>query len=445
MICHELLEENYLKSKKVVYATVKAALILLNPAGGTYLNSDFEAWKRERFSCSQTTEYGKQFETARVNLGKANEELVSENNRCAMIFSKLGTNATSMATAEISRRDWHAAYLIINARYLEKGIGDIGSFEKEVDTVVMVKGQPLQEHIARLQEALKRWASVLFLSNESIRLMGNMDHTTINSLESAANSGSLTDAEILDQGFSILISHQKRYEIYEKSVRHVARFSTLIGTFKQLPYHLKLVSTFLQGLENIEKSASGLEDFQKEVEELTSENPNKKRSALQASSGDSKKPKTELHTCKFHPGREVSHTEKTCFLNPANAGKPKVNPATASASSAASSQKKATTTPCPYCTKHNPGLAKHHGEKKCWFNPASPAYDSTKTPSKRPSNSSSSKSPGMSSDFAERVGKMEDNIVKGLLAKFTSSSSSSSSSSSAKKRKGNESEDGDSN
>jgi hypothetical protein len=51
----------------------------------------------------------------------------------------------------------------------------------------------------------------------------------------------------------------------------------------------------------------------------------------------------------------------------------------------------------------------------------------------------------MSSDFAERVGKMEDNIVKGLLAKFTSSSSSSSSSSSAKKRKGNESEDGDSN
>ena len=435
MICQELLEANYLKAHYVSYETEKNALIAKNPLGLTYLNTDFEIWL-QRLSASQTAEFGKQVEIGLVNLGKANDELISENNRCSYVFSKLGTNATSMAKGEIERREWHAAYTIINAKYLEKGIGDISVFEEKVKAVIMEKGQPLQEHIARLQEALCQWATVQFLANESIRLMGNMNHASINTPECNANAGSLTDAEITALGFTVLISHAKRYDIYEKSVRHVERFSSIIGSFKQLPYHQKLVATFLEGLENIEKSNSGMDDFRKEVEGLNSSNPDKKRVALQVSTTGPAKKSSELHSCKFHPGREVYHLEKDCSLNPVN------NKGKNNGSSAAATSKKSVTAPCPYCLKHNPTLALYHGEEKCWHNPSSPAYNKSKAnPSGSKTPKSSAKSAGMSADFVERVGKMEGNIIKSLVAQLSNSSSSSAS----KKRKGVQSEDEETN
>jgi len=438
MMVMELLEAAYLRSHVISYLTVKNDLIALNPAGdGTYLNEDWDTWFEANLSTSQAIDFEKQFENARAHLGKATDELISENNRCSQIFSRLGPNATSMARGEIQRREWHAAFTVINGRYLEKGIGDVSVFERKVDTILMEKGQPLQEHLDRVQEALRQWATVIFLSNENIRLGGNLNHASINMLECDANAGPLQDAEIVALGFNVLISHKKRYDIYQKSVDGVSRFTILLATFQSLPFHQKSLSSLLDSLENIEKTEKAMEEFRKEAESLSSSNPDKKRTALQASATGSSKKIREIFTCKFHPGRSVNHSEKDCFLNPAskNAGKTVKASPTITASTYSKKLPR-----CSYCETHNPLLAPHHGEDSCWHNPASPSYDKSKTGHPgRKSSKSSSKSPGMSSDFVDRVGKMETNIVKSLIAQLKEATPSSSN----KKRKKGVQSDGE--
>jgi hypothetical protein len=319
-----------------------------------------------------------------------------------------------MAITEIERRDWHAAYTIINARYLEKGIGDIVVFETEARSIRMQPGQPLQDHIAHLQESLKQWSSVMFVSAESIRNHGHMHLIQINVDQSTANSGNATDQEIRDMGYTVFIPEETRYDIYERSVENIKRYDGIIMIFSLKERHEKSVRLFLTALENMEKSSKGQQSFREEVElnsSSNSGNPNKKRTSLVTNTTGKTKTIAD-QTCKFHPGKMVRHSEKECLLNPANAGSKKSN-------SAITTKKD----PCKWCTKNNPKLASRHQDSKCWFNPSSPSYDATKII--KPD----SKSPAISPDMTDRLSKLESNAksIKSMLTKLTKGSATKSS------------------
>ena len=412
----ERMSDAYLRANRLTSAAINTALTAIMPLGEDPDQAAFDQYMSDTLNFTQIAEFVRQTSSARGQFNKSEEYEVSENTRCATVFSKLGPNATNMAITEIARRDWHAAYQIINARYLEKGIGDIAVFETEARSIKMRPGQPLQDHIAHLQESLKQWATVKFLSAECIRLHGNMQLIRINIEESTANSGNLTDQQILDLGFTVRISEETRYDIYEKSVDSIKRFSSIIDIFSTKERHDKTVRALLTMLENMEKSAKGQLSFREEFEALSPTlpgNPDKKRTALVAQ-GKAKGKGQPGQTCKFHPGRKVSHAEKDCFLNPVN-GK----------SSAVVVQADGFKPPCSWCAKRNPKLAARHNDSNCWFNPSSDAYDPAKAPSAK------SKTPALSAEMVDRLLKLETS-TKSMLSKLSKSSKSGSSS---KKRK----------
>ena len=410
----ERMEAAYLQSNFLLPAAIEMHLQNLRlPGETTYSLAVWNDWISTNLTFTQIAEFDKLYNSARSQCSKQEEFEVSENSRCAQVFAKLGPNATNLAVTELQRRDWHQAYTIINARYLEKGIGDIAVFELEARSIKMYPGQPLQEHIARLQESLKQWATVMFLSAESIRTQGVMDHIQINLEQSTANSGTATDAQIRDAGFTVFIPEESRYDIYEKSVDGIKRFEGIIMMFSLKERFEKSVRQFLTALENMEKSSKGQLSFRQEVDESNKSsesngNPNKKRSALVTTPGKDKTKKEPQNSCKWHPGRKVAHTEKECKLNPANSAGDKKK----------SGDNSSPKNPCTWCSKHKPKLAKRHGNATCWFNPASPAYDPAKA------NDKSNASPAINSDMSDRLHKLETNssTIKALLSKLSKSS-----------------------
>ena len=177
----EKLEKAYLQVNRRIPEEIEAFLrTQIAPGETTYSQATFQHYLVDNLTDTQITEYEKSLSTSRGQFNKSEEFDVSENARCSQVFAKLGSNATNLAISEIERRDWHGAYTIINARYLEKGIGDIVIFETEARSIRMQPGQPLQDHIARLQESLKQWSSVMYVSAESIRNQGQMHLIQIN-------------------------------------------------------------------------------------------------------------------------------------------------------------------------------------------------------------------------------------------------------------------------
>jgi hypothetical protein len=318
------LEKAYLQVNRRIPEEIEAFLrTQIAPGETTYSQATFQHYLVDNLTDTQITEYEKSLSTSRGQFNKSEEFDVSENARCSQVFAKLGSNATNLAISEIERRDWHGAYTIINARYLEKGIGDIVIFETEARSIRMQPGQPLQDHIARLQESLKQWSSVMYVSAESIRNQGQMHLIQINVEQSTANAGLATDQEIRDMGFQVFINEETRYDIYERSVEDMKRFESILDRFSLKDRHEKSVRLFLKALENKEKSSQGQRAFREELilhpNHSSSGNPNKKRIALATTPSTASNQIVADQVCKYHPGRLVRHSEKDCNLNPSNA------------------------------------------------------------------------------------------------------------------------------
>jgi hypothetical protein len=263
-----------------------------------------------------------------------------------------------------------------------------------------------QDHIARLQESLKQWSSVMYVSAESIRNQGQMHLIQINVEQSTANAGLATDQEIRDMGFQVFINEETRYDIYERSVEDMKRFESILDRFSLKDRHEKSVRLFLKALENKEKSSQGQRAFREELilhpNHSPSGNRNKKRIALATTPSTAFNQIVADQVCKYHPGKLVRHSEKDCTLNPSNANtKQKAG---------------AKKDPCSWCTRNYPKLAGRHLDSACWFNPKSPAYDPTKTPNNKGN-------PAVSSQMTDRLSKLESNSksIKSLLTKMTKS------------------------
>jgi hypothetical protein len=312
-------------------------------------------------------------------LDKNATSLAAKHKTCGMIFNRIGPQAMAIATEELRNNDYYAAYLKIEKYFVNKGSSDTHAFEASAKGIRIKPGQNFMSHWILLQESLKKWAMVLGLQRDRMIkapiVLGALENPApplampnVDTLESIANSGELSDFEISQLGHRNLIPENSRIEILEESLKGIDRFELEFKLFYGLTTENKSMVNLLNLLIIRDESKPGQIERESEVVHEKSNNKLSKDETNSKSAIVGKTPPSKY----FPPGSCINHPESTTHNTEGCLGG---NKSGNQKSPGKQYQKDYEKRHCTYCEKHNkknPRAFKSHNTEECRINPNKP-------------------------------------------------------------------------
>eukprot|EP01037_Dinobryon_pediforme_P022528 gene22528-23717_t len=83
---------------------------------------------------------------------------------CIKVFENLPQDVRDSVADHLRENHYFLAYKTIQVKFLRLGMGDTNAFAEAVRRIKLTPGKELSTHITEYNEAMKRWASVLYLS-----------------------------------------------------------------------------------------------------------------------------------------------------------------------------------------------------------------------------------------------------------------------------------------
>ena len=353
---------------------------------------------QERLSLAQLAKLDELMDSANAAWRKDTALQAEKRKNMLNAFGKLGQRAHSLVHSNLEKNEYHEAYKKINAHYLSKGISDVSSFESQAKSIKIQLGQELSELLNLLQNAFQRWASVEHLHQQSIQNNKDLSSFQVDVKMAIANSYDKTDAEIIAQGYPVLIPEAKRLDILCDSVSDCDRFKPIIDRFAATSATEKSVSSLVSQLENLEKSKQGQRSLAKEREHSRGSSKSS-NAALTASANVASTPAysgssvpaagTQQRTAKLvfpkgsciHHPDSTTHTTAKCKKRGLSST-PNISLQSLPPAPHVENHKKKqrtdnnvpSTRHCSYCERNHPNVANTHSQQQCFRDPQGPNF-----------------------------------------------------------------------
>jgi hypothetical protein len=306
-------------------------------------------------------------------LDRTATSLASKHKTCGMIFNKIGQQALMICTEELEENDYFAAFQKIEKYFVNKGSSDTSSFEASAREIRIKPGQNFLSHWIKIQSALKRWAMVLGLHRDKMQrgpiipLVDEdglllpapvMHHPNVNTMESIANAGELSDYDIIMAGHRVLIPETTRILVLEDSLKGNDRFTLELSLFYGQTAGNMTMSSLVNLLTIRDESKPGQlareaeKPIEKSVNKLNKDETGGKSAILGKTPPAGKFPKG---SCINHPDC-TTHTTEDCRAGASKDGK--------------KYEKKYVKKHCTTCQKHNkknPKAQDTHDTSECRF------------------------------------------------------------------------------
>ena len=323
---------------------------------------------------------------------------------CIKVFQKLPQDVRDSVADHLRENHYYLAYKIIQVKFLRLGMGDTNAFAEAVRRIKLTPGKELSTHITEYNEAMKRWASVLYLSqlitghaptgedNELWLLNLDVDEYIVQE-----SIGDKNDQQLISDPKMkniVLIPYQKRLTMFMGSLRGPEtskRFHTVLEVFGTIPPDTQSIWSLKKQLMNAENSPAGQDalanerliytGWDKTAKKINLKRPLEAEDAaamvIAHPEGNKKqKPIYPRGSCKYHP-TSTSHRTSECLQaqkkqqkelqsayphqqstsNPPGVGKPKQNDAS----------KQRILKHCEYCFSLGKATCNTHNEPECYF------------------------------------------------------------------------------
>lgn len=249
----------------------------------------------------------------------------------------------SIASEELNRTDYPAAYHRIRTHYMKQGISRLNDFSRRERDFHLMEDQTLDEFFDRLRTVLYEKALMCVLSEDPTQLPDN-DMLL-------ANSWDLTDAEIRERGYPVHVKHTERLNLIIDAVhRHPTRkYDTVLDIFESGKREDKTIPILMDRLLHAEMNK------RRKTDEPPSYNANQ--------SSRSKAGSHPKGSCRNHPN-STSHTTAQCNMESSSNGK--------------SQRRRNTEKYCKHCAQHKPSIKNTHNTAECRLAPSKPTPQHTK-------------------------------------------------------------------
>lgn len=249
-----------------------------------------------------------------------------------------GDQVLSLASDDISRCNYPAAYQTIRDHYLSQSIASTQVFENRAKELRLEVGQTITEFTHELKQRLYDKALIVALHKDKSKVPDNY------MLES--NCWDLTDAAITARKHPVLISHHERLNTLIDAVSREpnGKYEHVISYFEGLDEQQQTMTTLLKNLRSAELRSNQREERKARQSNL----------AFQSTHSNSKPGSYPKGSCRNHPD-STSHTTAQCR----GTGKPQ------------SSKKKVRRNGkhCKHCETHKPSVQNTHNTSECRLAP----------------------------------------------------------------------------
>lgn len=261
--------------------------------------------------------------------------------------------------AETDANKFFEAYQITSHHYINLGADNADGFLKEAKSILLNKGDDVNEHLIRVREALQMYACVCYLNHQLEKLRKKPNEIDMDPNIIEYNSWDKTSEEITAATIHEVVDYSVRLDVIVGSFSGTSkRFQTVVDALNHKTKHDRSITAFLETIHNVDCSKAGQQSLEEE-----SNAPGEK--VLK-----NKRKQDEIYpvgSCINHP-KSTSHTTEQC-QGASKRVKAKVNAAATTTAGGKEGQKH-----CDFCAKAHPASMNTHWSKNCFFDPKSPNF-----------------------------------------------------------------------
>jgi hypothetical protein len=246
------------------------------------------------------------------------------------------------------------AYQITSHHYINLGADNADGFLKEAKSILLNKGDDVNEHLIRVREALQMYACVCYLNHQLEKLRKKPDEIDMDPNIIEYNSWDKTSDEIIAASIHEVVDYSVRLDVIVGSFSGTSkRFQTVVDALNHKSKHERSITSFLETLHNVDCSKAGQQSLEEESSEIDTKDKKRKQDNVYPAG-----------SCINHP-KSTTHTTEQC-QGASKKVKVKANAAATTAAGSKEGQKH-----CDFCAKTRPSSMNTHWTKNCFFDPKS--------------------------------------------------------------------------